>query len=76
MSADILAGLAPTGVLRASVNLGNPVLAQGTPQAPAGVAVDIAREVAARLGVPAKLVCFSAGYGRPWRLPKASSRRR
>ncbi len=60
MSADILAGLAPTGVLRASVNLGNPVLAQGTPQAPAGVAVDIAREVAARLGVPAKLVCFSA----------------
>jgi polar amino acid transport system substrate-binding protein len=47
-------------VLRASINLGNPVLAQGTPDAPAGVTVDIAREVAARLGVPASFVCFDA----------------
>lgn len=52
--------LAPTGVLRASVNLGNPVLAQGTPSSPAGVTVDIAREVAARLGVPVEFVCFDA----------------
>lgn len=52
--------LAPTGVLRASINLGNPVLAQGTPAAPAGVTVDIAREVAARLGVPVAFVCFDA----------------
>jgi polar amino acid transport system substrate-binding protein len=37
--------LAPTGVLRASINLGNPVLAQGTPTVPAGVTVDIAREM-------------------------------
>jgi polar amino acid transport system substrate-binding protein len=52
--------LAPTGVLRASINLGNPVLAQGTPDAPAGVTVDIAREIAARLGVPVSFLCFDA----------------
>ena len=48
----VIADLAPTGVLRASINLGNPVLAQGTGQAPAGVTVDLSREIAARLGVP------------------------
>ncbi|WP_405071233.1 transporter substrate-binding domain-containing protein [Kribbella sp. NBC_01510] len=52
--------LAPTGVLRASINLGNPVLAQGTPEEPAGVTVDIARELARRLEVPVELVCFDA----------------
>src|SRR3954468_109874 len=50
--------LAPTGVLRASINLGNPVLAQGTPEAPSGVTVDLAREVGERLGVPVELLCF------------------
>jgi polar amino acid transport system substrate-binding protein len=57
---ETIADLAPQGVLRAAINLGNPVLAQGTPEAPAGVTVDIAREVAARLGVPAELLCFGA----------------
>ena len=52
--------LAPTGVLRASINLGNPVLAQGSPEEPSGVTVDIAREVGARLGVPVEFVCFDA----------------
>ena len=52
--------LAPNGVLRAAINLGNPVLAQGTPVAPAGVTVDIARELGARLGVPVDLACFAA----------------
>ena len=52
--------LAPSGVLRASINLGNPVLAQGTPDAPSGVTVDIATELAARLGVPVAFVCFDA----------------
>lgn len=52
--------LAPTGTLRASINLGNPVLARGTPDAPGGVTVDIAREVGNRLGVPVELVCFDA----------------
>ncbi|TCC35460.1 transporter substrate-binding domain-containing protein [Kribbella speibonae] len=52
--------LAPSGVLRASINLGNPVLAQGTAEAPGGVTVDIARELARRLGVSLDLVCFDA----------------
>ena len=52
--------LAPSGVLRASINLGNPVLAQGTADAPAGVTVDIARELAKRLELPLELVCFDA----------------
>lgn len=52
--------IAPNGVLRAAINLGNPVLAQGTPAAPAGVTVDIARELGARLEVPVDLACFAA----------------
>ena len=52
--------LAPTGVLRASINLGNPVLAQGAHDAPTGVTVEIARELGARLGVPVELVSFDA----------------
>ncbi|HXH80251.1 transporter substrate-binding domain-containing protein [Nocardioides sp.] len=57
---DITDDLAPTGTLRASINLGNPVLAQGPPDAPAGVTVDIARELGSRLGVPVELLCFEA----------------
>jgi polar amino acid transport system substrate-binding protein len=60
VTAGITQDLAPKGALRAAINLGNPVLAQGTPTAPAGVTVDIAREVAARLGVPVEFVCFDA----------------
>ena len=57
---DLASDLAPTGVLRASINLGNPVLAQGTPSDPRGVTVDIARALAARLGLPVELTCFHA----------------
>jgi polar amino acid transport system substrate-binding protein len=57
---DLLGDLAPTGSLRASINLGNPVLAQGTEEAPSGVTVDIARELGRRLGVPVELACFHA----------------
>ncbi|MFE6774900.1 transporter substrate-binding domain-containing protein [Streptomyces sp. NPDC057702] len=52
--------LAPHGTLRASINLGNPVLAQGTPEAPAGITVDLARAIGARLDLPVELVCFDA----------------
>jgi polar amino acid transport system substrate-binding protein len=58
--AAITEDLAPTGTLRAAINLGNPVLAQGTPTAPTGVTVDIARELGSRLGLPVELVCFDA----------------
>jgi polar amino acid transport system substrate-binding protein len=57
---DLLSNLVPTGILRASINLGNPVLAQGTVTAPSGVTVDIARELGTRVGVPVELLCFPA----------------
>lgn len=60
MSSSIAADLAATGTLRAVVNLGNPVLAQGTAEEPAGVTVDLAREIAARLGVPVRFACVDA----------------
>ncbi|KQY64532.1 transporter substrate-binding domain-containing protein [Nocardioides sp. Root140] len=56
----IVEDLAPTGTLRASINLGNPVLAQGTAAEPRGVTVDIAREIARRLEVPVEFLCFDA----------------
>jgi polar amino acid transport system substrate-binding protein len=57
---DIASDLAPAGVLRAAINLGNPVLAQGTSAAPTGVTIDIGREIAARLGLGVEFVCFNA----------------
>ncbi|QDQ16582.1 transporter substrate-binding domain-containing protein [Streptomyces spectabilis] len=60
MDAELARDLAPTGVLRASINLGNPVLAQGSPEEPTGVTVELAREVAARLALPVRFVCFDA----------------
>jgi polar amino acid transport system substrate-binding protein len=50
--------LAPTGTLRAAINLGNPVLAQAGPDGPTGVSVDLARALAARLGVTVAFVTF------------------
>ena len=59
-SVGIAGDLAPGGALRAAINLGNPVLAQGTSVAPTGVTVDIGREIAARLGVCVEFSCFGA----------------
>jgi polar amino acid transport system substrate-binding protein len=50
--------LAPTGTLRAAINLGNPVLARSGADGPAGVSVDLARALAQRLGVPVTFVTF------------------
>jgi polar amino acid transport system substrate-binding protein len=54
------AELAPTGVLRAGINMSNFLLVTGeTPEGdPDGVSPDMARAVADRLGVPLKLVPF------------------
>jgi polar amino acid transport system substrate-binding protein len=54
--------LAPTGVVRAAINYGNPVLAQRDPETgePRGVAAAIAREIARRLGRPHRFVTFDA----------------
>jgi polar amino acid transport system substrate-binding protein len=57
----IRAAFTPTGVLRASINLGNPILAgRDAAGAPAGVSVDLATELAARLDAPLELVVFDA----------------
>jgi polar amino acid transport system substrate-binding protein len=52
--------LAPHGVLRAGINMGNFLLVTGrTPSGdPDGVAPDMAREIAARLGVPIAFVPY------------------
>jgi len=60
INADVVKDLAPTGKLRATINLGNIVLAQGTTDAPRGITVDLSRELARRLGVPVEFTCFDA----------------
>jgi polar amino acid transport system substrate-binding protein len=60
ISPEVLKELAPTGTLRASINLGNIVLAQGTADAPTGVTPELARELGRRLGVPVQLKAFDA----------------
>ena len=61
ISPAVRAAFAPTGVLRASINLGNPILANtGADGAPGGVSVDLARELAALLDLPLELVVFDA----------------
>jgi polar amino acid transport system substrate-binding protein len=59
-STGIVNAFAPTGKLRASINLGNAVLAGKDPATGAakGVSVDIATEFAKRLHVPIELVVF------------------
>ena len=54
--------LAPTGTLRVGINYGNPVLVQRDPATGdlRGVAVDLARELASRIGVPIELVTYDA----------------
>jgi polar amino acid transport system substrate-binding protein len=58
----IIKDLAPSGKLRAAINLGNSVLAQAdaaTGQAK-GITPDLARELGRRLGVPVELVTYPA----------------
>ncbi len=56
-----VAQLAPNGTLRAAINYGNPLLATRDANGEArGVSVDMARELARRLGVPLELVIYTA----------------
>jgi polar amino acid transport system substrate-binding protein len=59
---DVVTAFTPAGRLRASINLGNPILANVDPatSAPCGVSVDLANEFARRLGVDIELVVFDA----------------
>ena len=59
---NIIQAFAPAGALRASINLGNPILANrdtATGQ-PVGVSIDLAHGLAERLGVALELVVFDA----------------
>jgi polar amino acid transport system substrate-binding protein len=60
-SQQVVAELAPTGVLRAAINMGNFLLVTGkTPSGdPSGVSADIAAAIAARLGVPVKYIPYA-----------------
>jgi polar amino acid transport system substrate-binding protein len=58
---SVKAELAPTGVLRAGINLSNFLLVTGKGPSgdPVGVAPDMARAIADRLGVPVEYVTFA-----------------
>ncbi|MDP2326624.1 MAG: transporter substrate-binding domain-containing protein [Dehalococcoidia bacterium] len=62
LSDEARAELAPTGVLRAGVNMGNFLLVTGRTAEgdPDGVSPDMARAIAARLGVPLQLIPFKS----------------
>ena len=62
MSDKARAELAPTGILRAGINLSNFLLVtgRGANGDPEGVAPDMAAEIARSLGVPVKLVPFES----------------
>ena len=68
MSTDPVSELAPHGVLRAAINLSNILLVTGRSASgdPEGVAPDMAKAIAERLGVAVKYVPFppSRGVGR------------
>jgi polar amino acid transport system substrate-binding protein len=60
MSPKVVSELAPTGTLRAGINMANFLLVTGKSATgdPEGVAPDLAREIATRLGVPVAYVPF------------------
>jgi len=62
LTSDILQAFTPTGKLRASINLGNPILANkdAATGLPFGVSIDLANNFAKRLGVEIELVVFDA----------------
>lgn len=64
MNKNLQSLFAPTGTLRASINLGNPILANWNAETkkPFGISIDLATELAKRLALPLELVVFdSAG---------------
>lgn len=62
ISGNIIKAFTPTGKLRASINLGNPILANRDPVTGQlfGVSIDLARGFAKLLGVDIELVMFDA----------------
>src|SRR5699024_8183999 len=61
LTPELIAALAPTGTLRASINVGNPILARtDAARGAAGVSVDLVQALAQHLGVPCQLVIHDA----------------
>lgn len=57
METEMIKFFAPTGVLRASLNVGNPVLANLDAHGkPFGISIDLAHALGKRLGVPVELI--------------------
>ncbi|SAI66277.1 extracellular solute-binding protein [Bordetella ansorpii] len=63
IASGLASAFTPTGTLRATINVGNPILARRDADgAPAGVSVDLARAFAQRLGAALELIVLeSAG---------------
>jgi polar amino acid transport system substrate-binding protein len=64
ISKELLQTIAPNGKLRASINLGNPILANKNPETgePFGISIDLANAFAEKLGLEIELIVFdSAG---------------
>jgi polar amino acid transport system substrate-binding protein len=62
VSASLKSAIAPTGTLRAGINYNNPLLARRDPASGelSGLAVDLSRELARRIGVPVELIPYDA----------------
>lgn len=71
ISPAVRAALAPTGMLRVGINLGNFLLTSKDPKTgePRGIAVDLGQELGRRLGVPVEII----GYPTPGELAEAAS---
>jgi polar amino acid transport system substrate-binding protein len=70
MPHEVVSELAPTGVLRAAINMGNFLLVTGRTASgdPEGIAPDMAREIALQRGVPLRYL----PYARPGELADAA----
>jgi polar amino acid transport system substrate-binding protein len=73
-SPDVVASLAPTGMLRAAINSANPVLVQRNTVtgAPGGITIDLAQELSKRLGVPLQQVVID-GAGKSFDAVKTAA---
>jgi polar amino acid transport system substrate-binding protein len=72
--ADVVKSLAPTGRLRAAINIANPVLVQRNPVtgAPFGITIELVAELAKRLGVPLEQVVID-GAGKSFDAVKTAA---
>jgi polar amino acid transport system substrate-binding protein len=73
-SDDVVVSLAPTGTLRAAINIANPVLVQRNTVtgAPGGITVDLAQELSKRLRVPLQQVAID-GAGKSFDAVKTAA---